>query len=400
MESEKGMPNEEIAIAVRFDRTAPGSGIEAVCRVESGRAFLQWEFHLVLYWKNQIKKVKIPGDAQGTSLGKYWEMEETDGFPDNTPLCRCPESVRLRLMDMQERPVLECIGLLREEEILQSILPQPVLWKGVGNPYLYKAEAILEDEAGFCLDRVSARLALRRVELRIIDGEKQLLLNGNMLEPRMVQYTLPQTGSAVERQRLWTDDLGQLRQLGANCILWDSTVGMPEDANPFLQMCDRLGFLVFTTQEGGGIAECWEIQGGEFLRGMEENQPIPAFRGSGDSFFVPGRTAPTPLFYRYRAKWSREPFVYLAPESVKQMDSGNYRVWCYSNCGKVALYSDGRLFEFKAGELVFSFQEIPCTKPTILLTAEADGCSHSLAIHKSFTKQSPNDDIYPSFQRL
>lgn len=95
------------------------------------------------------------------------------------------------------------------------------------------------------------------------------------------------------------------------------------------------------------------------------------------------------------AKWSQEAFVYLVPESLKRLDDGNYTVMCYSNCGKVALYTDGRLFEFKAGEVTFLFSEIPCRKPTVMLTAEADGCTHSLSIHKSFTKQSRNDDIFP-----
>ena len=368
------MESGEGKITIRFDRTAPGSGAEALCRLENGRVFIEWKFHLVEYSRAQSKKITLPDEA-----GEYDLMEERSRDGADT----YPEFIRLHLTDMRGCPVLECIQLLREEETLQSILQRPEFWKADGDPYLYKVEAVLADEAGNCIDRISMPLPLRCLERRIRDGKEELLLNGDVLEARMVRYTLPETGNAPQRQQNWTKDLGLMRELGVNCILLESPA-----LNPFLQMCDRLGFLVFSTQ-----SDSWEA--GSCFGGMEEDRPVPVFRGSKNSFFVPGRNSPTPLFYRYRAEWSKEPFVYLVPESVKRLNSGNYMVCCYSSCSRVALYSDGRVFEFKEGETCFLFREIPCDKPTILLTAEAEGCTHSLSIHKSFTKQSPNYDIYP-----
>ena len=76
------------------------------------------------------------------------------------------------------------------------------------------------------------------------------------------------------------------------------------------------------------------------------------------------------------------------------MESGNYTALCYSNCDKVALYSDGLLFEFKSGEGAFSFREVPARTPSVMLTAEGEGCGESLSVHKSFVKQWKNEDIW------
>ena len=60
----------------------------------------------------------------------------------------------------------------------------------------------------------------------------------------------------------------------------------------------------------------------------------------------------------------------------------------YSNCSKVALYTDGVFFEVHSGEEKFVFEDIPAMRPCIMLTAEADGCIMSLSIQKSCIKRS------------
>lgn len=377
-------------IKFRFDRSAEGGGVEALCTLKNGRAFLEWRFHLTAYSENRFERIVFPCD-----------MEE--GFFDGQAM---EEHIRLRLTDMEDNPVLECIHFLREEEPLQSILPKPEVWRGVSHPYLYQAEAVLEDGEGNSLDRMGIYLPLRQVEYRNRDGKEEILLNGEVLERKMVRYALPQKGNPVGRQQLIVEDLRQLRKLGANCILLETSPWQAENGcsggdgdslegrlGIFRQICDRLGFLVITAGSDKGGFEDTAIDARRAEQGQDSD--IPVFRGIQQSFFLPGRQSPTPLYYFYRAKWSREPFVYLVPESLKQLSDANYRVMCYSNCSKVALYTDGRLFEFKTGERTFLFDEIPCKKPTVMLTAEGDGCIHSLSIHKSFTKSSPNDDIFP-----
>lgn len=351
------MSDRKNGMTLKFDRIAEGSGAEALCRLENGRAFLEWRFHLEAYLGEECRKLTLPGDGEEFLSGR-----------------ESPEQlIRLRLTDSGENPVLECIQFLREEEPLQSVLPQPEIWKGTAEPCLYKLEAVLADREGNCLDRIQDFLPLRQVEHR--QGSTEVLLNGEVFQKRMVRYGLPERGNPAERQRLILEDLRILQRLGANCLLPEA--GDSPDRRCLGRLCDRFGFLVFSPEK------------------TADRTDIPVFRGIRNSFFLPGGKGPSPLFYQYRAKWSREPFVYLVPESLKRLDDGKYAVCCYSNCSRVALYTDGRLFEFRTGELVFSFCEIPCTKPTIMLTAEGDGCSHSLSIHKSFTKLSPFDDIFP-----
>ena len=119
---------------------------------------------------------------------------------------------------------------------------------------------------------------------------------------------------------------------------------------------------------------------------------MPAYRGDSDAFFLAHRKCPTALYYKYKARWSEEPFVYLAPESVRRLRSGNYTVTCYSSCGRVALYTDGELFEFRKGDGEFVFQEVPARTPCIMLSAEGDGCSGALSVHKSFVKSMDRDE--------
>lgn len=65
---------------------------------------------------------------------------------------------------------------------------------------------------------------------------------------------------------------------------------------------------------------------------------------------------------------------------------------CYSSCGRVALYTDGELFEFRKGDGEFVFQEVPARTPCIMLSAEGDGCSGALSVHKSFVKSMDRDE--------
>ena len=99
---------------MRFDRRAPGGGAELLCRLENGKALLEWTFHL--------------------------EEESPSG----------EGAVLVRLEDSRGESVLESVQDLAEEEPLQAFLLQPRLWTGLGNPYLYHMEALLLDGGGVC----------------------------------------------------------------------------------------------------------------------------------------------------------------------------------------------------------------------------------------------------------
>lgn len=260
--------------------------------------------------------------------------------------------IRLTLTDREGRTALLCLRREPEEEPLQAVMLHPQLWDGLQNPYLYQAELCLLGSEGRLLDRLCLPVAL--YSLQQLPG-KGFFLNNQPFDPRAVNYTLPEADSAAARQSRMLEDLQLLRELGANSIY----CGAAERAcRSFLQLCDRLGFLLWP--------EMAEI---DFRKG--EN---PLMDSTTDS--------PGPLFYRCKAAWSSQPFVYIVPESVRPMKSGNYRAVVYSNSSRVALYADGVLFEFQSGEREFVFEEIPARRPCVMLTAEADECCMSFSIHR------------------
>lgn len=369
---------------LKFDRNAAVGGLEIICRQDNGKMILEWRFHIVF------------SEQTGETIPIIKGIKEK-------PEVSSSAVIRVVVTDRDGNTAAECIQKLWEEEALETILLQPRQWVGVRDPYLYNVEAMIL-ENGKCADRVSKNLPLRTVE----NGKNgELLLNGRVFVPKPVLYALPQ-GTAMKWQRLVLEDFRMLSEVGANCICLRPGVN-----SAFLsRLCDRFGFLLFTAEEAhepegrqkycdseGTEENCGERGDGKaaddrrfsrfgYLWGTGVKLPdlengIPVFRGPEESFFPPDSNHPFPLYYRYKARWSQAPFVYIVPESVRKLESGNYAAVCYSNCEKVALYSDGILFEFKAGENEFEFLEIPVKTPCVMLAAEGTGCSTAFSIPRS-----------------
>lgn len=377
---------------MRFDRKAPGEGVQVSYRLENGRLHMVWSF-----------LTEECGDGvtlQGLAEEKAKEAGEM--------------TIHLRLMDKSGMVALECMQQVAEEEPMQTILLQPRLWNGIRDPYLYRLEAFLRDGQGRCLDRVSRPLALRVWESREICGgtRQEFLLNGEKFEAKAVRYALPQVGKSVsgEAEHLSHHQVGQqvvpcgeagycesvrhrvredmqsLVKLGANCVYLEEC---GEADAEFQQMCDSLGLTICGK---GSEVKIYNVDKLPRFRCDVDSSGLGEEAGA-DGLFSAETGMPTSLYYRCKAKWSPEPFVYIVPESVRKLNSGNYIVTCYSNCNRVALYSDGTLFEFKKGEETFTFWEVPARTPCIMLAAEGEGCGQSFSFHKTFTKQSPNGDI-------
>ena len=347
---EPGVPGlERRQKKVRFDKGKPGRGVEIHCRLENGKAWLIWEF---------------------------WFQEELEGN------CRDSCRVEVTVTDGDGRLAAYGITRLDEDEPLETLLLHPRLWNGMEDPCLYGVEAQLLDPGGSLLDRICLCLPLR--EITDHPG-KGVMLNGKAFVPRAVRYIPPcredlvrcntakalqETGKPmqgvtkalqIEQMRR---DLILLKEMGANCIHYEAGSDGLYDA--FLQMCDKYGFLVWRQREG---------------------IPCRAELDPAAGCLLDARNLPTPLYYRYRAKWGREPFVYVAPESVRRQQDGDFAATVYSNCHRVALYTDGQLHGFASGEEEFDFQGIPARHPCIMLSAEAEGCSMSLSLHKSYVRQ-------------
>lgn len=342
---------------MKFDRKAPGEGAEAICRLENGKALLEWRFYVT-------EDISDCEGRMGRGMGER---------------PACGPVVRVTLTDQAGNVAAECMQALGEEEPLEIIMVQPGLWQGIKDPCQYRAEAVLAAN-GRRLDRLCFSLPLRSMEP---GGRGEVLLNGTPVALRAVAYSVPDAGSEALRQRLVQEDLRCILNLGANCVY----VREKELSGLFLHLCDRLGLLAFAKAEDGSGVFCpWNkaiwLNRGEGGRQEE----VPDFRGGTNAFFSQEGTCPEALYYKYKARWCREPFVYILPESLKQQKSGNYTVACYSNCSRLALYSDGVLFEFQQGDGEFVFQEVPAKSPCIMLSAEGEGCSGALSVHKSFLK--------------
>lgn len=255
--------------------------------------------------------------------------------------------------DREGNRVLECLRREPEEESLQAVLLHPKLWCGIENPYLYQMEVRLLGQGGGLRDKVMRQLPIRRLEKL---PEKGYFLNGAPFQPKTVNYVLPGAASDAECQSRMFRDMELLLQLGADSIYCRES-GRGYDV--LRQLCDRIGILLWP--EASKIS----------LRGGEQ------------CLLDPVTDEPAAPFYQCKARWSSQPFVYISPESVKAAGSGSFRAVVYSNCNRVALYTDGVLFEVHSGEREFVFEEIPAGHPCVMLTAEADGCNMSLSVQKS-----------------
>lgn len=324
-------------MSLEFDRTAPGEGVETLLRLDTGRAYFEWQFHYA-------------------------------GMPR-------AETVQIWLRDGRQETVLECIGMAAEDEPLRAVLLHAHFWNGVRDPYLYTLETVLWDESGVCTDRICRPMPLRSTGWQ---DKKGFFLNGAPFDLRTVQYgILDQEQTAG--QKFVMDDLRKLLSLGANSIYIERGRGLTK---PFLQMCDRLGILILT-----------DMLFLQYNEKMENFRGVPMLRGGEGSLILADSGRLTSEFYRYKAMWNPEPFVYIVPESVKRQENGNFSAVVYSSCHRIALYSDGCLFEFMSGQEKFVFRDIPAKGPCVMLTAEGDGCSSAFSVHKMFTKLSPNGDI-------
>lgn len=350
-------------MSLKFDCSAPGGGIEVKYRLENGKAFLQFAFRFIK-------------EPTGQDI-----------------------VLRLHLINREGQTVLECFQRADEEEPLRAVLLQPCLWQGVENPHLYRMEADLILPTGEICDRSVRRIAF--CQLEEIPG-KGFFLNGNPFFPKVVRYrieefaggqssdTSPAAGVGNNAPLYLLRDMELIRGMGANAVLPEGKMKSDEG---FRQLCEQMGLLVWKSESlmerRGDIPLFFrratpqkeQEVSGESGCGQEKNQLL---RQDG---------TPSSLYYKYRARWTDKPFVYLAPESIRQQKNGRFSAVVYSNCKKVALYSDGVLHEFKMGETEFFFREITGEGPCLTLTAEAQECAHSVSVHKTFTDLSLFHDM-------
>lgn len=308
---------------MKFDRKAPGGGLEIETTVQNGKALFQCLCHLESVEENRES---------------YLE---------------------LRIWDRENRLVFRACHCLCREEPLKGMLLHPHLWQGVEDAYLYRVQAVLMKDPNHSSDLLERNLAFYHLcEIPM----KGWFCNDNPIEIRAVKYEPCYSETVLGKEEIkdfenrLRKDLLFIRDMGANGIY----IGEKESQGSIGNICGELGLLI------------WQVQGDD----------MPEFSQLQEQGFV------TDLFYRYKARWSKEPFVYLSKESMVFEAGGTVRVTVYSNQSKVALYTEGELFEFRKEGPDFVFEGIPVKQLPVLLTAETGACSMSLSahpVHKMFT---------------
>ncbi len=122
-------------------------------------------------------------------------------------------------------------------EFLQQMkVEQPSLWS-VENPYLYKVRSTVREQ-GVVVDECDTPCGIREA---VFDADKGFLLNGVRVKINGVclHHDAGGVGAAVP-ERVWERRLEILRAMGCNGIRTAHNPPAPE----FLDLCDRLGFLV------------------------------------------------------------------------------------------------------------------------------------------------------------
>lgn len=104
----------------------------------------------------------------------------------------------------------------RQDRQLDLTVPDPRLWQGRDDPYLYSVVTTLRDEAGALLDEVTEPLGIREIA---IDPQQGFVLNGQPMPLRGVSYhqDVEENGFAATQAQK-ERDFAIMDELGANSV--------------------------------------------------------------------------------------------------------------------------------------------------------------------------------------
>ena len=269
---------------------------------------------------------------------------------------------RLLLYDERDLPVFCCSRPIGEEEPCIIQLLHPKLWEGPKAPYLYRLERYFVGsnlEMQLCERRFIALYSLKKIP------PKGWFLNGQEFEAKGVYYDCVGNVSDAIRQGFedsLNSELEQLVKMGANMLVLGAGEGLTGQEYLYLQeCCERKGLILWTEEKDD---DCVTIS---------------------DLFHNPG--LPTKIYYSYKAKWSKEPFVYICDESFMKQADGSYSIMVYSNRKRIVLLVNGTIFAIQEDGPEFCFQDMSIKGFPVCLSAEADECSMSVIFVDSFPRK-------------
>ena len=155
------------------------------------------------------------------------------------------------------------IGPKAEFEFDQTLpVEKPNLW-GVNSPYLYQVRSAVRVN-GQLADEYVTPLGIREA---IFDADKGFLLNGEHVKLNGVclHHDAGAVGAAVP-ERVWERRFATLREMGCNAIRTSHNPPAPE----FLDLCDRMGFLVMDESFDEWKAGKGQVRGNGYSRIFDE----------------------------------------------------------------------------------------------------------------------------------
>ena len=139
---------------------------------------------------------------------------------------------------------------------------KPSLW-GVDTPYLYRVHSTVSAE-GHVVDEYETPIGIREA---IFDADRGFLLNGEHVKLNGVclHHDAGAVGAAVP-ERVWERRFTVLREMGCNAIRTSHNPPAPE----FLDLCDRMGFLVMDEAFDEWKAGKGQVRGNGYSRLYDE----------------------------------------------------------------------------------------------------------------------------------
>ena len=288
-------------------------------------------------------------------------------FAGREPEGTAEKTVRIEIFDMAGQMVFDCVYPMDAEEPAKGLLLHPQLWRGMRCPYRYLLKAYLFQNNCEIVDILEKYFVLRTA--RYVQ-EKGWFLNDEPFEVRAVEYH-----DFIEREEVLRQNLTILKRMGAKTI----SSRVEEIPLKLRELCDEMGFWwCFHKIPNGEARENQEAKENQDAKKSECTMQEVAWESllAREGLFL------TDIYYYYRAIWSKEPFVYLAKDSIRKQKNKTLSVTAYSNLKKVALYVDGILFSFHAGEGECIFEDIAVETYPLMLTVWAGECGMSVTIYE------------------
>ncbi|HYM76842.1 MAG TPA: glycoside hydrolase family 2 TIM barrel-domain containing protein [Candidatus Dormibacteraeota bacterium] len=225
---------QENVIAVRVDNSR-----QTNCRWYSGSGIYR---HTWLLSTNKIHVAQWGTFVRSTAVSKDRASVQISTWIRNDGSHPATCALKTTLRDSDGNPVQDAessqdIPAGGQHEFQQEIsLSAPQLWSVV-SPYLYSVHSAVSTN-NQTVDEYATSLGIRNA---VFDADQGFLLNGERVKLKGVclHHDGGCVGAAVP-ERIWERRLEILREMGCNAIRTAHNAPAPE----FLDLCDRMGFLV------------------------------------------------------------------------------------------------------------------------------------------------------------